>query len=126
LESELSKKEGASLYKIGSEPLPNNTFSGYGKDICIFIDGIDNCSKKSNWTKNIMEVKVGSKMLNLLKDYGRNPMDALKRLRRDCQDNPTTTLAEAPASISSTMMFKCIDEKASSPMLPPSHSNKPR
>ncbi len=53
-----------------------------------------------------MEVKVGSKMLNLLKDDSRILMDALKSLHQDYQDQPPTTLAEAPAYIDGTMMFK--------------------
>jgi hypothetical protein len=35
-------------------------------------------------------------------------MDALKQLRQNCKDNPPTSLAEARASIDSSMMFECI------------------
>jgi hypothetical protein len=47
--------------------------------------------------------------LNILKDYGRIPMDALKQLCQDCKDNPPTSLAKARASIDSAIMFECIE-----------------
>jgi hypothetical protein len=106
-EIDLSSKEGARLYKVGSTALPN-TFSGHGKDIRVFINGLENRAKKCNWTRSILEVNVNGQTLNLLKDYGRIPMDALKQLCQNRKDNPPTTLAEARASINSSMMFECI------------------
>jgi hypothetical protein len=106
---DLSKKEGARLYQIGSEALPN-TFSGHGKDIRVFINSLENRAKKCNWTKTILEVQVGNEKLNLLKDYGRIPMQVLKQLRQDRRDNPPTTVAEARVTIDSTMMFECIEQ----------------
>jgi hypothetical protein len=55
-----------------------------------------------------LEVSVCGETLNILKDYGRIPMDALKQLCQDRKDNPPTSLAEARATINSTMMFECI------------------
>jgi hypothetical protein len=58
----------------------------------------------------ILEVNVNGQTLNLLKDYGRIPMDALKQLCQNRKDNPPTTLAKASASIDSSMMFECIEK----------------
>jgi hypothetical protein len=88
-EIDLSSKEGARLYEVGSTALPN-TFSGHGKDIRLFINGLENRAKKCNWTKSILAVNVNGQTLNLLKDYGRIPMDALKQLRQNRKDNPPT------------------------------------
>jgi hypothetical protein len=110
----LSSKDGARLYEeVGSTALPN-TFSGHGKDLRVFINGLENRAKKCNWTKSILEVTVGGQTLNLLKDYGRIPMDALKQLRQDRKDNPPTSLAEAQPSIDSSMMFECIEKSLES------------
>jgi hypothetical protein len=46
-EIDLSSKEGARLYEVGSAALPN-TFSGHGKDIRVFINGLENRAKKCN------------------------------------------------------------------------------
>jgi hypothetical protein len=85
-EIDLSKKEGARLYEIGSTALPN-TFSSHGKDIRVFINGLKNRAKKCNWNRTILEVSVRGETLNILKDYGRIPMDTLKQLRQDRKDN---------------------------------------
>jgi hypothetical protein len=106
-EIDLSKKEGARLYKSGSTALPN-TFSGHGKEIRVFINGLKNRAKKYNWNRTILEVSVRGETLNIPKDYGRIPMDALKQLRQDRRDNPPTSLAEARAPIDSATMFECI------------------
>ncbi len=108
-EIDLSSKEGARLYEVRSAALPN-TFSGHGKDIRVFINGLKNRAKKCNWTRTILQVNLNGQTLNLLKDYGRIPMDALKQLRQNRKDNPPTTLAEARASIHSSMMFECIEK----------------
>jgi hypothetical protein len=110
---DLSSKEGARLYEAGSTALPN-TFSGHRKDLQVFINGLENRAKKCNWTTSILEVNVGGQTLNLLKDYGRIPMDALKQLRQDRKDNPPTTLAKARAFIDSSMMFECIKKSLES------------
>jgi hypothetical protein len=107
-EIDLSSKEGARLYEVGSAALPN-TFSGHGKDIRVFINGLENRATKCNWTRMILQVNLNGQTLNLLKDYGRIPMDALKQLRHNRKDNPPTSLAVARASIDSSMMFECIE-----------------
>jgi hypothetical protein len=102
---DLSKKEGACLYRIGSEALPNN-FSGHGKDICVFINALKNRAKKCNcWTKTVLNITIGNRALNLLKDSGCIPMDALKQLCGDHKNNSPITLAKERASIDSPMMF---------------------
>jgi hypothetical protein len=108
-EIDLSPKEGARLYEVGSAALPN-TFSGHGKDIRVFINGLENRAKKCNWTRTILQVNLNGQTLNLLKDYGRIPMDALKQLRQNRKDNPLTSLVKARASIDSSMMFECIEK----------------
>jgi hypothetical protein len=112
-EFDLSKKEGAHLYEIGSEALPKE-FSGHGKDIRVFINTLENQAKKCNWTKTILNITIGTETLHLLKDYGRIPMNTLKQLREDSKNNPPTTLAEARATINSAMMFECIEKSLES------------
>jgi hypothetical protein len=104
--------KGRSSPLHGRQPCPAlpNAFYGHGKDIGVFINGLENRAKKCNWTKSILEVNVNGQTLNLFKDYGRIPMDALKQLRQNRKDNPPTTLAEARASIHSSMMFECIEK----------------
>jgi hypothetical protein len=124
-EIHLSKKEGARLYKIGSTALPN-TFSGHGKDIPVFINGLENRAKKCKWNRTILEVWVRGGTLNIFKDYGHIPMDALKQLCQDRKDNPPTSLAEARASIGSAMMVECIkkslEPRAATKLLKQPHS----
>jgi hypothetical protein len=57
-----------------------------------------------------LEVLVRGETMNILKDYRRIPMDALKQLRQERKDNPPTSLAKARASIDSAMMFECIEK----------------
>jgi hypothetical protein len=112
-EINLASKEGARLYQIGSEALPVS-FSGLGKDLRMFVNGLENRAKKCMWSKEIMDVVVKGETLHLLKDYGRIPMSVLKAERLARQSRPANTHAEARASIDSAMMFECIENSVDS------------
>jgi hypothetical protein len=112
-EIDLASKEGARLYQIGSEALPVS-FSGLGKDLRMFVNGLANRAKKCMWSKEIMEIVVQGETLHLLKDYGRIPMSVLKAERAARQGRIVTTQAEARSSIDSAMMFECIENSVDS------------
>jgi hypothetical protein len=108
-EIDLASKEGSRLYQIGSEALPVS-FSGAGKDLRMFVNGLENRAKKCMWSTQIMEIVIKGETLHLLKDYGRIPMSVLKTERLARQSRTASTHAEARASIDSAMMFECIEK----------------
>ena len=112
-EIDLSTKDGARLYEVGSESLPE-PFSGQGKDLRVFINGLQNRAKKCMWSDTVLIYNVGGTDLNLLKDYGRIPMQVLKDARDLRNGSTPTTHAQARASIDSMMMFECIEKSVDS------------
>jgi hypothetical protein len=110
-EIDLSTKEGIRLFEIGTEPLPT-PFSGHGKDLRLFINALHNRAKKCKWVGpgSIMEFDVNGQKLDLLKDYGRIPIDIIKKVRDDRNARTPTSVAETRSTIDSTMMFECIEK----------------
>jgi hypothetical protein len=63
-EIDLASKEGSRLYQIGSEALPVS-FSGLGKDLHMFVNGLKNRAKKCMWSTQIMEIVIKGETLHL-------------------------------------------------------------
>jgi hypothetical protein len=106
---DLSDKIGPRLYSIGSEPLPTK-FTGGGKDLRIFVSALESRAKKCRWGPTILTFQTpDGTTVNLLQDYGRITMEALRIARDIRRTIPVTTLTLARPQIDSSMMFECIE-----------------
>jgi hypothetical protein len=108
LKLDMSDKVGSKLFKEGAEKLPTK-FTGEVKDFRLFINYLSSCATECCWDTTILEFVVNGETLNLIKDYGRIPMQMITDAR-DLRNSITpVTNADARPRIDSRMMFKCLE-----------------